>query len=86
MNQKRFLQLIELQKEENSGLYIDTMISPSYTSAIAQVIQAPSISGMENNMVVFEFDKEQPEEIHRILDNIKLTKAGDFDVCILHRI
>lgn len=74
--------LIELQKEENSGLYIDTMISPSYTSAIAQVIQAPSISGMENNMVVFEFDKEQPEEIHRILDNIKLTKAGDFDVCI----
>ena len=74
--------LIEMQKEENSGLYIDTMISPSYTSAIAQVIQAPSISGMENNMVVFEFDKEQPEEIQRILDNIKLTKAGDFDVCI----
>lgn len=74
--------LINLQKEEDNALYIDTMISPSYTSAIAQVIQAPSISGMENNMVMFEFDKNAPEEINRILDNIKLTKAGNFDVCI----
>lgn len=75
-------ELIKLHNEENSGLYVDTMISPSYTSAIAQVIQAPSISGMENNMVVFEYDKEYPEEITRILENISLTKAGDFDVCI----
>lgn len=74
--------LIDLQKEEGNSLYIDTMISPSYTSAIAQVIQAPSISGMENNMVLFEYDKRTPEEINRILDNIKLTKAGNFDVCI----
>lgn len=75
-------ELVDLQKEEDNALYIDTMISPSYTSAIAQVIQAPSISGMENNMVVFEYDQEQPEEINRIIDNIKLTKAGNFDVCI----
>lgn len=74
--------LIKIHNEENNGLYIDTMISPSYTSAIAQVIQSPSISGMENNMVVFEFDKNKPEEVNRILENINLTKAGDFDVCI----
>lgn len=75
-------ELIKLYNEEGSGLYIDTMISPSYTSAIAQVIQAPSISGMENNMAVFEFDKNHPEEINRIIQNINLTRAGDFDVCI----
>lgn len=75
-------ELIKLQNEEDNTLYIDTMISPSYTSAIAQVIQAPSISGMENNMVLFEYDKNNPEEIERILENIKLTKAGNFDVCI----
>ncbi|MDF9829443.1 amino acid permease [Parabacteroides sp. PF5-6] len=74
--------LIENQKEHNSALYIDTMISPSYTSAIAQVIQTPSISGMENNMVVFEYDKTHPEELQRIIDNINLTKAGNFDICI----
>ncbi len=74
--------LIKIHNEENNGLYIDTMISPSYTSAIAQVIQSPSISGMENNMVVFEYDKNQPEEVGRSLENIRLIKAGDFDVCI----
>lgn len=81
-SQKILARLIANQKDRENTLYIDTMISPSYTSAIAQVIQAPSISGMENNMVIFEFDKSHPEEIGRILDNIKLTKAGNFDVCI----
>ncbi len=81
-SQEILRQLINTQREHGSALYIDTMISPSYTSAIAQVIQTPSISGMENNMVVFEFDKNHPEELNRIIDNIKLTKAGNFDVCI----
>lgn len=75
-------QLVNLQKGDHSALYIDTMISPSYTSAIAQVIQAPSISGMENNMVVFEYDKQHPEELIRIMDNINLVKAGNYDICI----
>ncbi|MCD8186467.1 MAG: amino acid permease [Rikenellaceae bacterium] len=75
-------ELVEKQKESDSTLYIDTMISPSYTSAIAQVIQAPSISGMESNMVVFEYDKRSPEELLRILDNVNLVQAGDFDIGI----
>lgn len=75
-------QLIQTQKERGGTMYIDTMISPSYTSAIAQVIQSPSISGMENNMVVFEYDKRYPEEINRILDNVNLVRAGNFDICI----
>ncbi len=81
-SQEVLRQLIDSQKEQESTLYIDTMISPSYTSAIAQAIQSPSISGMENNMVVFEFDKNHPEEIARILENVKLVKAGNFDICI----
>jgi len=75
-------ELIDSLSERESTLYIDTMISPSYTSAIAQVIQSPSISGMENNMVVFEYDKNHPEELKRILENINLVRAGDFDICI----
>lgn len=81
-SRKILRQLIDNQRENESALYIDTMISPSYTSAIAQVVQAPSISGMENNMVVFEYDKSNPEELKRILDNINIVKAGDYDVCI----
>lgn len=81
-SQEILRQLIDSQKEHDSALYIDTMISPSYTSAIAQVIQTPSISGMENNMVIFEFDKSEPDELCRILDNLNLVRAGNFDVCI----
>ena len=81
-SQEVLRQLVETQKGLRSALYIDTMISPSYTSAIAQVIQTPSISGMENNMVVFEYDKNHPTELERILDNINLIRAGNFDVCI----
>lgn len=81
-SQEILRELINVQHGHGSALYIDTMISPSYTSAIAQVIQTPSISGMENNMVLFEYDKTQPEELNRILDNINMARAGDFDICI----
>jgi amino acid transporter len=64
-------------------VFIDTLISPSYTSAIAQAIQLPGISGMENNMVIFEYSKERPEELREIMENHSLVSAGDFDVCIL---
>jgi hypothetical protein len=81
-SQEILKELVDSMKERVSTLYIDTMISPSYTSAIAQVIQSSSISGMENNMVVFEYDKDRPEELPRILENINLVRAGDFDICI----
>lgn len=81
-SQEVLSQLVKKQTKEHSSIYIDTLISPSYTSAIAQVIQAPSISGMENNMMVFEYDKSNPEEVNRILENVNLAKAGDFDICV----
>lgn len=68
---------------EQSNVYVDTMISPSYTSAIAQVIQLPGISGNDNNMILFEFSKQDPKDLQEIVDNYKLTRAGLFDVCIL---
>jgi amino acid transporter len=74
-------ELIHTQ-QGRSTLYIDTIISPSYTAAITQVIQTPSISGMENNMVVFEYDKKYPQELDRILENINLVRAGNFDIGI----
>ena len=74
--------LISKTRSHASTLYIDTMISPSYTSAIAQVIQTPSISGMENNMVVFEYHKNRIEELNSILDNVNLVRAGGFDIGI----
>ncbi len=74
--------LLSSQRRGKNELYIDTMISPSYTSAVAQAIQTPSISGMENNMIIFEYAKKHSDELNRILDNVNLARAGNFDVCI----
>jgi amino acid transporter len=71
------------QYGEENHVYIDTLISPSYTSAIAQAIQIPGIAGMENNMVIFEFDKENYSNLDAITDNFSLVNSGDFDICIL---
>lgn len=80
---KELERIFEQTKGIRSNVYIDTIISPSNTSAIAQAIQIPGIAGMENNMVIFEFDKENPENLDEIVDNFALVSAGDFDVCIL---
>ncbi|MGE0078539.1 MAG: amino acid permease [Bacteroidales bacterium] len=77
---KRLLNNFE---NERNFVYIDTIISPSYTSAVAHAIQIPGIAGMENNMVILEFDKEKPDELTEIIENFNLISAGNFDVCIL---
>jgi amino acid transporter len=75
--------LIEKSEYKHSNIYIDTLVSPSYTSAIAQIIQLPGISGMENNMVILEFDRSDPSNLGQIIENIPLIRAGKNDVCIL---
>lgn len=75
--------LIKRVRKIGGNMIVDTIISPSYTSAIAQALQLPSASGMESNMIIFDFDKKNPSELNQITDNIALTQAGDYDVCVL---
>jgi hypothetical protein len=74
--------LIQMGGDDNHS-YMDTLISPSFTSAIAQTIQLPGISGMPNNMILFEFDKETAEGIQPIIENVSLPKAAGMDICVL---
>jgi hypothetical protein len=58
-------------------------VSPSYTSAFTQLIQLPSSSGMENNLVVFEYEKIDPSALDPALEHLQLATATGFDVIIL---
>ncbi|HXK80857.1 MAG TPA: amino acid permease [Bacteroidales bacterium] len=69
--------------KEYDSVFIDTIISPSYTTAIAQAIQLPGVSGLENNIVLFEFDKNDLEEQAKAVDNFNLVKSGNFDIMFL---
>ena len=81
-SQEQLKKLIEKFDRVENHVYVDTLISPSYTSAVVQTIQVPGIAGMENNMVIFEFDKEEPEKLKSITENFSLVASGNFDVCI----
>jgi len=80
---KKMTEIIESISEVQNYVYVDTIISPSYTSAISQAIQIPGVAGMENNMVIFEFDKEKPDNLKKVIENFALVNSGRFDICIL---
>jgi len=75
--------LIKTANVSGSNVYIDTMVVPSVTSAVAQIVQLPGISGKENNMILMEYAKDQPEVLADIVDNYELIRACNFDMCIL---
>ncbi|KPL15277.1 MAG: amino acid permease [Bacteroides sp. SM23_62] len=76
--------LINLAAGSRNRVYLDTIISPSYTSAIAQVIQLSGISGKGNNMILFEFSRTNPETLIEVLKNYRLLESTNFDLCVLN--
>lgn len=75
--------LVKVAGQVKSNVYVDTMISPSYTTAIAQSLQLPSISGKEGNMFLFEFSKVSGESTKDIIENIPLVRSAEYDICVL---
>lgn len=75
--------LIKMQQISQSSVFVDTIINPNYHNSIAQVLQLPGISGQDNNMILFEFNKHNIEPCNDIIDNLSLARAVGYDVCIL---
>lgn len=76
-------QLLDQFGKRDNHVYVDTIISPSFTSAIAQTVQLPGIAGMENNMLIFDNGANDTDALRRILENYSMVNAADFDVLIL---
>ncbi len=83
-SKKTLDRLISRAKGSNTKVYIDTIISPSYTSAIAQVIQLSGISGKGSNLMLFEFPSDNPESLKNALENYTLFNSCKMDVCFLN--
>ena len=82
-SKKVMKRLLTFNEGVKSKVYLDTIISPSYTSAIAQVIQLSGVSGKGNNMILFEFTSDNKESLNDAIQNYQLLRATEFDVCIL---
>jgi hypothetical protein len=75
-------QLLKDEGVSKSNVYVDTIISPSYTSALAQVIQLSSISGKGNNLILLAYEENEKERFIDIISNFKLLQSTGFDVAI----
>lgn len=61
--------LVQLAQAQGSTVYMDTIVSPSMTSALAQSLQVPGVSGMSNNTVLFEFARgDEPAAAERVAE------------------
>lgn len=73
-------EIIHKKRVEDHSVYIETIISPSYTSAISQSIQIPGVSGMKNNFIIFDYERNNNLDLARIAENVSLVRAGDLHI------
>jgi amino acid transporter len=75
--------LIKQGTESEAGIYVDTIISPSFKTAVAQIVQIPGISGLDNNSILFEFHEDDKGDVSDIIDGCQFAAASDFNICVL---
>ena len=83
-NAKKLLdKLISQGIAAEASIYADTIISPSFKTAVAQIIQAPGVFGMENNSILFEFRPNENGELQNIIDGCQFAATLNFSICVL---
>ena len=73
----------KLIENKKTNVYVDTLISPSYTSALAQVVQLSSITGTENNLILLEYCESNKESFEDVISNFNLLHTTGYDVAIM---
>ena len=75
--------LIKRTEVSRAGVFVDSLISPTFQLALSQILQMPGISGLPNNCVLLEFDRENTDEIEEVVQGARLAANSLFNVLIL---
>jgi hypothetical protein len=76
--------LLEMARDQDSDVYMDTIVSPSMISAMAQSLQIPGVSGLSNNAVLFEFSKnDRPEIAAETVEHCLFAAATEMTLLVL---
>ena len=75
--------LIQRTEISRAGIFVDSLICPTFQLALAQTLQMPGISGLPNNCLLLEFDGEDPGEIDEVEQGARLAANSMFNVLIL---
>ncbi|MDH4349990.1 MAG: amino acid permease [Gemmatimonadota bacterium] len=83
-SRKDMERLIDMTQAGRSAIYVDTMISPSMRTAVAQALQLPGVSGLENNTILFEFSYQDDENVRQeVRDGVLLASAVQMNSLVL---
>jgi hypothetical protein len=75
----------QLARSSNTygGVFVDVVVSPSMRTALAQGIQIPGVSGMENNTVLLEFrPNDDPGQLDELVDDALFAYAMDKNILL----
>ncbi|MFQ5876378.1 MAG: amino acid permease [Acidobacteriota bacterium] len=75
--------LIVQTEASRAGVFVKTIVAPSYMTALSHVAQLPGVSGLPNNGVLLEFSKEHSEELAEVIEGARLFAPLGFNVCVL---
>jgi hypothetical protein len=75
--------LISKTEASGAGVLVDTTVAPTFSEALAQVIQLPGVSGLENNSVLFEFAADHPDELPELIKGSLLAGSLGYHTFVL---
>ncbi len=76
--------LARLARQQRSSVFMDTIVSPSMTSALAQSLQVPGVSGLHNNTIMFEFSlHDGPETEREVADSCLFASSTNKTILVL---
>ena len=76
-------ELIKLTEVSRAGIFVDTLIAPTFQLALTQIVQMPGISGLPNNSILLEFDQDGKEKIEEVKQGAQIAVNSLFNVLIL---
>lgn len=80
---KTLKRMIHISNVSQSNFFLDTLVAPSYTGSLVQVLQMPGISGKDNNMILLDFERGNVKQPAQIVDNYELMRSDSHDICVL---
>ena len=66
-------ELVEQINISEANYSVNTVVSPTIKDAITPVVQFSGVSGLDNNTILFEFNKNRSDELEEIVDGCKLV-------------
>jgi len=75
--------LVEQSKASAAGVVVDTIISPSFQTAIAQLVQLPGFAGLDNNTVLLELQQGDEQALPDIVDGCRFAAHAGMNTLVL---